>query len=399
VTPGEAISPGSVARDTSEIALIRLTGALAILLPLLALQQALANASDYSHPGAEIVIWLAVIGSGMWLVPRLRAGRLTPRETAAAIAIALAAVGATGFMYRPSVAQDPVDMAILGTMWLLALVAMSSRARVWVPAALLVFAVHSALLIRAAGLTAVDLSGLGAAGYIIAAALFGYAALRSVLHLRADLAALQASMTSQSAAERAAADAVLAERRARLAGLETEALPLLRAIAAGTLDPADSTVRELCARHAAALRDSLAGANAEAGGDVAAGLGEVLRAARARGLPVTVQAIGGEQPAPPPAVARAVRDAVGAVLAALEPLPVVLTMLSAGEDAELYLAFTTPPAVPPDLTRFGADLPATSGWQARLSGTDDGGGCLELSWRQDCASSPALGVAQQARSA
>jgi hypothetical protein len=270
---------------------------------------------------------------------------------------------------------------------------------VWVPAALLVFGVHSALLIRAAGLTAEDLSGLGAACYIIAAALFGFAAMRSVLHLRADLAALQASLTSQSAAERAAADAVLAERRARLAGLETEAMPLLRAIAAGALDPAEPAVREQCARHAAALRDSLAGASPEAGSEVAAGLGEVLRAARARGLPVTVQVIDGEQPAPPPAVARAGRDTVGAVLAALEPHRVVLTVLSAGDDAELYLAFTTAPASPPDLTRFGAGLPAAAGWQARLSETDGGGGCLELSWRQASAASAAPAGAGQAGSA
>jgi hypothetical protein len=46
-------------------------------------------------------------------------------------------------------------------------------------------------------------------------------------------------------------------RRARLGLLEMEALPLLRGIADGSLDPSDHTVRDQCARHAATLRRAL----------------------------------------------------------------------------------------------------------------------------------------------
>ena len=45
-----------------------------------------------------------------------------------------------------------VDLAILGTLWLLVVVVMSAPLWVSVPAALTVYAVHSALLIRAEGL-------------------------------------------------------------------------------------------------------------------------------------------------------------------------------------------------------------------------------------------------------
>jgi hypothetical protein len=116
--------------------------------------------------------------------------------------------------------------------------------------------------------------------------------------------------------------------------LEQEALPLLRGIADGKLDPADESVREQCARHSAVLRRALT--EGAPGGELLAGLSGALRAAAARGLPVTVQAIG-DLGTPPPPVARAFLATVDAVLSALTPQPVTLTVLDAGEDIELYL--------------------------------------------------------------
>ena len=57
-----------------------------------------------------------------------------------------------------------VDLAILGTLWLLVVVALSAPVWVSVPAALTVYAVHSALLIRAEGVNPLTLSELEAAG-------------------------------------------------------------------------------------------------------------------------------------------------------------------------------------------------------------------------------------------
>src|SRR6185437_2298793 len=109
---------------------------------------------------------------------------------------------------------------------------------------------------RAGGLNPLSLSELGAAGYIIAAVLITFAALRPALAVHVAVAARQASLASRLAAERAAAAAIGQERRGRLAVLEKEALPLLRAIADGTLDPAREDVRRECARYAASLRNS-----------------------------------------------------------------------------------------------------------------------------------------------
>jgi hypothetical protein len=374
-----------VARDTAEAGLMRLITALAVILPLVALVQTLADSRDYSQPAAAIVVWLAVLGAGAWLVPRLRRGGLAARETAAAILIAVGAVAATGAVHQAHGAPGGIDLAILGTAWLLILIVMSHSARVWVPVALLIFAVQAVLLIRDGGLNPLSLSRLAAAGYIIATVLIAFAALRKTLDVHVGLAARQASLASRSAAEQAAAAAMQQERQSTLAVLEKEALPLLRGVADGTLDPAASSVQERCARHAAALRHSLTGggpgSGVPGGGELTAALEPALRDAAARELPVTVQLIG-DPGTPSPPVARAAVATVDAVLRALPPDQVTLTVLASGDDVEIYLTFGAPLRATPDLTRFGLNLPAAACWHTALSATPTDGGYLEVSWRK-----------------
>ena len=374
------VSPQQAAWDTVEAGLTSLLRALALVLPGLALLQVLADARDYRQPVVAVLIWLAVLGAGSWLVPRSRAGGLTTGETAAAIAIAAAAVAAIGAVHRAHGDPGNVNLAVLGTVWLLALVVMSHSARVWIPVALLVFAVEGAVVFREQGLNRLSVSQLGAAGYIIAAILIAFAALRPTLDTHVTMAVRQAALANRAAAERAAAAAIKQERRGRLAVLEEEALPLLRGIADGTLDPADPGVREQCARHAAVLREALT--DGAPGGEVLAALQPTLRAAGARGLPVTVQFIG-DPGSPPPAVARALLATVDAVLRALPPHQAVLTVLAGGDDIELYLNFSVPLRATPDLTRTGNDVPAAARWQADLNVTATGAGFLEISWRKD----------------
>ena len=386
------VSPQKAAWDTVEAGLTSLLRALAVVLPSLALLQVLADAHDYRQPVVAVLVWLAVLGAGTWLVPRSRAGRLTTGETAAAIAIAVAAVAAIGAVHRPDSDPGHVNLAVLGTVWLLALVVMSHSARVWIPVALLVFAVEGALLFYGQGLNRLSLSQLGAAGYIIAAVLIAFAALRPTLDTHVTMAVRQAALANRAAAERAAAAAIKQERRGRLAVLEEEALPLLRGIADGTLDPADAGVREQCARHAAVLRDVLTdgapggasggGPGGTPGGELLTALQPTLRAAGARGLPVTVQLIG-DPGSPAAPIARAVLAAIEAVLGALPPHQTRLTVLAAGDDIELYLIFSAPLRATPDLTGVGNDVPAAAGWHVALNVTETGGGFLEVSWRKD----------------
>ena len=406
------VSPHAVTRDIAEAGLMRVIGTIALLPPCIALVQVLADAHDYRQPAVAVAVWLAVLGAAAWLVPRMRAGGLSAGETAAAIAIAIAAVAAVGLARQARVMPGSVDLAILGTVGLLVLVMVSRPARVWIPAALVVFAVHSVLLIRAEGLHRLSLSELEVAGYIAAAILSAFAALRPTLAVHASMAARRSALASRSAAESAAAAAIARERQSRLAVLEKEALPLLRAIADGTLDPTDADVRDRCARHAAVLRHSLTGRPPGAG-ELAAGLAPALRAARERGLLVDVQLIG-DPGTPPPRLAHAVQATVHAVLDALPPQQATLTVLAdggdlpdsddsgsddsgddtgddtggdhqKGTDVELYLTFDAPPRSIPDLTRFaqGSDLPAAARWHATVSAADGGGGYLEISWRRN----------------
>jgi len=374
------VSPQEVARDTAEAGLTRLVRTLAVLLPVLVMLQALTNLRDYRQPAPVIAVWLAVAVAGFWLVPRLRTGGLTVRETAAAVAIAVAAVAAMGAVHRAHTNSGSTDLAILGTVGLLVLVVISHSVKVSIPVALLVFAVQGALLIREQGLNLLSLSQLGAAGYIIATILIAFVALRSTLDTHVKLAARQAFLKSRSAAERAAVAAIKQERRTRLAVLEEEALPLLRAIADGTLDPADEGVAKQCAHHAAVLRQALT--EGAPGGELMARLEQALRTAAARQLTVSVQLIG-DPGTPQPPVVRAVLGIVDAVLGALAPQQAVLTVLAAGDDIELYLTFGSPPRDIPDLTRFGRDLPAAAHWRASVSVTETDGGFLELSWRKE----------------
>jgi hypothetical protein len=110
----------------------------------------------------------------------------------------------------------------------------------------------------------------------------------------------------------------------------------------------------------------------------------VLRAARDRDVLVEVQVVG-DPGEPGPEVAGAVLAAVARVLGVLRPAPVTLTILSSGDDAEVYLTFGGPqPAGSglPDLADLGCSLPAGVAWRAAVDVDETGTGCLELAWRK-----------------
>ena len=374
------VSHHEAVREVTEPGLRRMVGAMAAILPLAALIQALANLHDYYQPAVAVVVWLAVLAAGLWLVPRVGTGVLTSGESAAAVTIAVAAVATIGWEHRPRIGSGTVDLAILGTVWLLVPVALSRPARAWISGALAVFAVHAGLLIRVAGASPMSLSKVAVGGYILAGVLIAFAAVRPTLAMHTRIAARRAALASRSEAERAAAVAVQQDRRSRLALLELEALPLLHGIADGTLEPTDGGVRERCARHAAVLRHSLTD-HAPIAGGLVAGLGPALQAASARGLLVDLQVIG-DPGLPAPEVARAVLTAVDAVLSALPPHQVMLTILASGSEVELYLTFSAPLRITPDLALFRRDVPAAACWHATVTAEPAGTGCLEISWRK-----------------
>jgi hypothetical protein len=163
--------------------------------------------------------------------------------------------------------------------------------------------------------------------------------------------------------------------------LESEALPLLRGIADGRLDPSVAAVRDQCERGAAKLRRALVdrvGARSE----LLAELEPVLAEAGERGLPVEIRTVGDPGYVSPQVIHWAV-GAVDRLLRALEPQQVVLTMLAAGDEVELYLVFRGPLAGSASAGSVLAQTPQAHGGRAALDVDDSGTGCLEVRWPKE----------------
>jgi hypothetical protein len=365
--------------DAAESAVPRMVLALAVILPIGLLLQAVVDHTEYRHPLLPVVVWLAMLAAATWLAPRARADDLGTEEAAAAIAIAVVAVTAIGLDRRAQAATTTVDWTILGVIWLLALVALTSPARVWVPGAALVMGVHAVFILRLLGVNPLGLARLAGSVYAMAVILAIFAALRPALRTHAQMAARRSELGSRSAAERAKAAALHKDRRERLALLELEALPLLRGIAEGVLDPADPAVRRRCAQHAVTLRQALADRSRQAGG-LLARLEPALSAARARDVPVEVQVIG-DPGHPAEDVTQATVAAVDALLRTLPPQPVTLTVLRSGGEAELYLTFERAPRDRHEAVGPAHAVPAAAGWRASVEAEAAGRGCLEVHWR------------------
>jgi hypothetical protein len=271
-----------------------------------------------------------------------------------------------------------VDWSVVGTGWLLALVAVSRPTWEWVCGALLVFAIHAAVAIRVLGMQTLSEARLAATAYTVLVILVAFAAVRPMFRTSARIAARSAELASRSAAERAAAAAVQADRSSRLAVLEKEVLPLLRAIADGSVDPAAEAVREQCGERAAMLRRALAD-RAGAGADLLTEFEPVLRAAGGRGLPVETQVVGDPGFAEPQVI-RATTVALDQMLHVLPPQPVLLTVLATVDEVELYLTFRRPSPPPAGAIDLGAAAPTGFRWNATVDVDDAGAGCLEVRW-------------------
>lgn len=375
------VSRDGVVAAACESELPRVLGMLAGIWQLTLLIQMLIYLREYREPAVPVVVWLGLIAAAIWLVPRTRAGDLTGWEAASAIAIAVTAVSLCGWADRVPGATGSVEWSIFGTSWLLALVAASRPAWEWVSGALLVYGAHFLFSGQVPGTVTLGLTRLTASAYALAAILIIFAAIRPTVRTQAGIAVRGAALASRSAAERAVVTAIREDRRARLALLEMEALPLLRGIADGTLDPADSAVRERCVRHAATLRRSLTGRPRSGQGGIAAALEPALLAASARGLLVDVQMVG-DPGEPGPEVAAATLAAVEGIIGALPPHPVTLTVLAPADDVELYVTFSEPPRTAPDVKLTGQNVPAAACWRAVVNVDETGAGCLEVCWRK-----------------
>jgi hypothetical protein len=375
-------SQDRLVRDAYESELPRVLGVVAALWQLAFLIQVLGFLHEYREPLVPVVVWAALTGAAFWLIPRTHSGDLTGRDSACAVAFIVAAVALDGWAGRATGSAGSVDWSIFGSSWLIALLAVSRPAWEWVFGAVLAFAAH---LIFSANLLAViplGLTKLTASAHALTVIGIIFAAIRPTLRAQARIAVHRSALASRSAAEADAVTAIRLDRQARLALLEADALPLLYAIAAETLDPADSAVRDRCARLATTLRRSLTDGQRGAERGLAAALEPALREASTRGLLVDIQTIG-DPGSPGPEVSAAAHAAIDGILRTLPPQPVTLTTLASAGDVALYLTFSQPPRRAPDAVLAGRSVPTSAQWHAAIDMDDNGAGCLEVSWRKD----------------
>ena len=157
-----------------------------------------------------------------------------------------------------------------------------------------------------------------------------------------------AAVTQREAAAReyaAIAERLRAARQARWLGLQESAGPVLRALAAGTADPADPEVRRACAVEAARLRRLMAESD-DAPGPLVHELQACADIAERRGVAVDIETVGA-LPGVPAEVRRVITDTAIAVLTtAASQVRVTLTAVADGIAVSLVADSPALPALP-----------------------------------------------------
>jgi signal transduction histidine kinase len=189
------------------------------------------------------------------------------------------------------------------------------------------------------------------------------------------------------AARQQAATAIRRDRVRRLARLDADILPLLRGIAAGTVDPRETTVRRVCANRARTLRRRLLEHSGGPWGPWAE-LDAAIEAAEARGVRVVLQ-VDGDLGRIPPDVREHLVETLGAALRSVEGGQVMLTILGSGESGTGYVSFPVPDGAEgfrapcPAFAvagRSGSSVPSDPPPVAVRADVEDGLACLELRW-------------------
>ncbi|MBL7497667.1 ATP-binding protein [Frankia nepalensis] len=173
-----------------------------------------------------------------------------------------------------------------------------------------------------------------------------------VLMATAETTTRAAALDAELGAAQEAAAAVRRDRARRLARLDRDVLPLLRAVVDGSADPRDEDIRRLCASRARALRRMLVGSGGRAG--PLAELETAIDAAEARGATVVLQ-VAGDLAAVPREVREQIVDLVSETLLATPPGRVMVTLLCDGAAGEGYLSY---PLAAPEAAATGLDWPA-----------------------------------------
>jgi hypothetical protein len=159
---GIAVTPQTAVAEATESAAPRFAGVFAIVLAAGLLVQALVDHDSYRHPVVPVVVWLGMLAAAAWLLPRASAGDVRTRDAVAAIGVAAVAVTAIDLDRQLHQAVMTVDWTVLGTAWLLALIALTTPVWLWVPGSALVMSIHTVFILHELGFGPRGLSRLSA---------------------------------------------------------------------------------------------------------------------------------------------------------------------------------------------------------------------------------------------
>jgi signal transduction histidine kinase len=336
-----------------------------------------------SSPALAVLGWLAASAAVASAVRVLRRRRLSGAECLALLGLGVAATVTAAVNTSAAVAADGaplhLDWPALTLPMLAMLVAVSRPPAQWLLAAAATVAVLAATVLAGAGaggepLTVSQLTGIvyGQSVLLTLTTMVG-----PVLRRTAERTARALDEETELAALQDTEVFVRRDRARGLAAVERDVLPLLAAVGGGLLDPRDPAVRDRCARHAVAVRRTLAAGQAAALGELAPALVD----AEQRGVNLDLQVCGDLRRASAEVRAELATHMEGA-LAAVPNEGTTLTLVC--DDAGGSLFLTYPDADRPVRRSQSRPLPrAAEPPRPRVEvNTDHGDGrvCVELHW-------------------
>ncbi|WP_250279294.1 hypothetical protein [Frankia sp. Cppng1_Ct_nod] len=339
----------------------------------------------YRWPLVSVGVWVALAGVAAAALPVSIRRRLRGRECLGLVSAAVLAELLVGLACRGYNVVGFANWALLGTGWLLIIIAVNRPAHEAFLGAAAVTVMATALSMHEVGPAALALSRLVAAIWGLWVGPLAVVVVRRALVIASLTTARTVATNADLSAMEISAEAVRTDRFRRWDVLTTHALPLLRAIADGLLDPSDAAVRTRCATQAATLRRML-------GGTTTPDLERVIAAAERRGLQVETQLSGDLRHVPADARV-AIARVVEKFLTAVTTGPVLLTVLGGTDEAHVFMSFPAPPddvraagatratpVIPAhrDLDRHSDDQPDDQ--LDVVTDLADGRSCLQLRW-------------------
>jgi|GEM_PF-671749 len=335
----------------------------------------------HSHPSlgllapmasyASILLWLIVAAGAVSLIFLICHRALSGAEALGALAFTVAVVLAGATITTGGEVIRIYNWAgILVSPLLLLPITVSRPTRQWAAAVVVVIAVTLAVSVPRIGSAPLDLVRMLGILYGITTIQLLATVAGPVLRATAQTTTEAARGEAELGANQEAAAVVRRDRARRLARLDHDVLPLLRAVADGSADPRDDRIRRLCASRARALRRMLSGSGGHAG--PLAELETAIDAAEARGAMITLQ-IDGDLAEIPGDVREALVDLLSETLRVTPPGRVMMTLLCAGSTGEGYVSY--PAVVSPGAGRWPWTCALVTG-----ADLDEGNMIVELSW-------------------